>query len=123
MNLYINKESNSEYLPVLINLHGGAFIAGDADNLDTQSDRISKTFNIHVININYKLVKLFKKGIDIDYQMNEVVDTIKYFYENFEKYKIDKNNIFIMGYSAGGFLAMDAKLNLIQMGIKIKGEI
>ena len=44
MNLYIRSESNN-YLPLLINIHGGAFIAGDADTLDTQSDRISKQFN------------------------------------------------------------------------------
>ena len=122
MNLYIRSESNN-YLPLLINLHGGAFIAGDADTLDTQSDRISKQFNIHVVTINYKLVRLFKKGIDTEYQTDEVVDTIKYFHENFEKYKININNIFILGYSAGGFLAMNATLKLIKIGIKIKGQI
>lgn len=42
------EKSNFEYL---------AFIAGDADALDTQSDRISKSFNMHIVSINYKLAK------------------------------------------------------------------
>ena len=57
LNLYIRKESNF-YIPLVINIHGGAFISGDADLLDTQSDRISKQFNAHVITVNYKLIKL-----------------------------------------------------------------
>ena len=122
LNLYIREESNF-YLPLVINIHGGAFISGDADLLDTQSDRISKQFNAHVITVNYKLINLLEKGIDINYQTNEIVDTIKYFYENNEEYKIDKNNIFVLGYSAGGFIAMNAALKLISIGIKIKGQI
>ena len=122
LNLYIRKDSNF-YLPLIINLHGGAFIAGDADTLDTQSERLKLQFNSHIVSVNYKLIKLFEKGIDIEYQTEEVVDTIKYFYENYKEYKIDINNIFVMGYSAGGFLAMNAALKLINLGIKIKGQI
>ena len=122
LNLYIRKDSNF-YLPLIINLHGGAFIAGDADTLDTQSERLKLQFNSHIVSVNYKLIKLFEKGIDIEYQTEEVVDTIKYFYENYKEYKIDINNIFVIGYSAGGFLAMNAALKLINLGIKIKGQI
>ena len=123
LNLYMRKDSNID-LPLIINIHGGAFIAGDADTLDTQSDRISRQFNSHIVNVNYKLIKLFEKGVvDVEYQTEEVVDTIKYFYENCKEYKIDINNIFVLGYSAGGFLAMNAALKLINLGIKIKGQI
>ena len=100
----MRKDSNF-YLPQVINIHGGAFIAGDADTLDTQSDRISRQFNSHIINVNYKLIKLFEKGVvDVEYQTEEVVDTIKYFYENCKKYKIEINNNFVLGNSAGDFL-------------------
>ena len=47
LNLYIRKDSNF-YLPLIINLHGGAFIAGDADTLDTQSERLKLQFNSQV---------------------------------------------------------------------------
>ena len=39
VNLHLLNDGNKH--PLVINLHGGAFIAGDADTLDTQSDRIS----------------------------------------------------------------------------------
>ena len=118
VNLYIrNTKDNS---PLLINIHGGAFISGDADTLDTQSERISKQYNVHVVTVNYKLLS---RGINIDYQTEEIIDTIKFFYKNHSIYKVDLNNIFVLGYSAGGCLAMSAALKLIKMGIKIKGQI
>ncbi len=47
LNLYMIEATQN--LPHIINIHGGAFIASDADTLDTQSDRISKNFNSHVV--------------------------------------------------------------------------
>lgn len=55
VNLY--RYENDEPVPLVINLHGGAFIAGDADTLDTQSDRISKAWGCTVVTVNYKLMK------------------------------------------------------------------
>ena len=55
VNLYIPEGDD---LPVVFNIHGGAFIAGDADTLDTQSDRISKSWNVIVVNINYRLTSI-----------------------------------------------------------------
>jgi len=118
INLYIRNTLDNS--PLLINIHGGAFISGDADTLDTQSDRISNLYNVHVVTVNYKLLS---RGINIDYQIEEIIDTIKYFYKNHSIYKIDPNNIFVLGYSAGGCLAMNAALKLVKMGIKIKGQI
>ena len=118
INLYIRNTIDNS--PLLINIHGGAFISGDADTLDTQSDRISNLYNVHVVTVNYKLLS---RGINIDYQIEEIIDTIKYFYKNHSIYKIDPNNIFVLGYSAGGCLAMNAALKLVKMGIKIKGQI
>lgn len=46
---------DGESLPLVINLHGGAFIAGDADTLDTQSNRISKSWGVNVATVNYSL--------------------------------------------------------------------
>ena len=41
VNLYIPEEG--ENLPVVFHLHGGAFIAGDADTLDSLSLRLSQS--------------------------------------------------------------------------------
>lgn len=47
VNLYI--PDGADDLPVVFNIHGGAFIAGDADTLDTQRDRISRDWNVAVL--------------------------------------------------------------------------
>ena len=118
VNLYLLNDGESH--PLVINLHGGAFIAGDADTLDTQSDRISKQWNVDVVTVNYKLAK---GNYDISYGTNEVVDTIKYFIDHADEYGIDTDNIFIMGYSAGGYHAMASTLKLKEEGIEIAGQI
>lgn len=130
--LYINRNNKedvdvniytrdtSEKLPLIINIHGGAFIAGDADTLDTQSDRISKDWNVNVATINYKLLS---DKYDKQYAIDEVKDTVKYFIDNADKYSIDTDNIFILGYSAGGYYAMASTLQLHKENIHIKGQI
>lgn len=118
LNIYmLQTETN---LPLVINIHGGAFIAGDADTLDTQSDRISKNWNAHVVTINYKLAV---DGITKEYAVEEVVDTVKYFIANAGTYHIDTENIFVMGYSAGGYHAMASTLELHKQNITVKGQI
>lgn len=118
VNIYI-KDSNDK-LPLIINIHGGAFIAGDSDTLDPQSDRISKDWNVNVVTVSYKLLS---DKYDKQYAIDEIKDTVKYFTENEEKYNIDTKNIFIIGYSAGGYYAMASTLQLHKERIPIKGQI
>ena len=118
LNLYMIEDNDLH--PLVINLHGGAFIAGDADTLDTQSDRISKQWNVHVVTVNYKLAK---GGYDIAYGTKEAVDTVRYFADHAEEYSIDTDHIFVLGYSAGGYHAMASALILKQQGIELAGQI
>ena len=100
----MRKDSNF-YLPQVINIHGGAFSGREANFLNIQSDKNSRQFNSHIIYITYKLSKLLEKRlVNIEYQTEEIVDTIKYFYENCKKYKIEINNNFVLVNSAGDFL-------------------
>ena len=118
VNIYITK--SEEKAPLIINIHGGAFIAGDADTLDTQSDRISNNWGVNVATINYKLLS---DKYDKQYAIDEIKDTVKYFINNSEKYNIDTDNIFILGYSAGGYYAMASTLQLHKEDINVKGQI
>lgn len=103
--------------PLVINLHGGAFIAGDADTLDTQSDRLSKIWTVNVSTINYKLLN------DEKYDHAYVVDTVRYFIDNAETYNVDTDNIFLLGYSAGGYYVMASTLKLTENGVNVRGQI
>lgn len=118
VNLY--RYESDEPVPLVINLLGGAFVAGDADTLDTQSDRISKDWGCTVVTVNYKLMK---DGITKQYAVDEVKDTVKYMSDNADKYGIDSDTIFILGYSAGGYHAMAAALQLHKEGVTVKGQI
>ncbi|MBR1823155.1 MAG: alpha/beta hydrolase [Ruminococcus sp.] len=118
VNIYI--PDSDEPTPLVINLHGGAFIAGDADTLDTQSERISSDWNCAVVTVNYKLAN---NGITKQYAVDEVKDTVKYMTANADEYNIDTDNIFILGYSAGGYHAMASCLQLHKEGITVKGQI
>ncbi|MBR0281957.1 MAG: alpha/beta hydrolase [Oscillibacter sp.] len=118
VNLYLIEDGKTH--PLVINLHGGAFIAGDADTLDTQSDRISKAWRVNVATVNYKLAK---NGYDIPYGTKEVADTVKYFIAHADERRIDPERIFILGYSAGAYHAMASVLALKKEGIDVAGQI
>lgn len=118
VNIYI--ANSEEKVPLVINIHGGAFIAGDADTLDTESDRISKNWNVNVATVNYKLLS---DKYDKQYAIDEIKDTVKYFIDNSDKYNVDTDNIFILGYSAGGYYAMASTLQLHKENINVKGQM
>lgn len=118
VNLYMPE--GAEKVPVVFNIHGGAFVAGHADTLDTQSDRISRDWNAAVVTIDYKLAK---DGITIEYGVKEVVDTVKYFKEHADEYNLDTRKFVLMGYSAGGYHAMMAALELKKENIDVAAQV
>lgn len=118
MNLYLHGDGQTR--PLVVNLHGGAFIAGDSDTLDTQSDRISHAWNVNVATVNYKLAG---GGYDVAYGTKEAVDAVKYFIAHADEYCVDSSKIFILGYSAGAYHAAAAVLDLKREGIDAAGQI
>lgn len=118
VNLYI--PGSGKKVPVIFNIHGGAFVAGHADTLDTQSSRISKDWNTAVVTIDYKLAK---DSIIIGYGVAEVADTVKYFKEHAAEYNMDADRFVLMGYSAGGYHAMMAALELKKKSMDVAAQV
>ena len=108
-----------ENLPVVFNVHGGAWVGGDALLLDTQSQEMADRLGAMVVNINY--VKADVKPFP--YAQYEIRDTVRYFSDHAEEYKIDVNRFAVMGYSAGGHLSACAVQLLQQDGIHLSCQV
>ncbi|OLA45635.1 MAG: hypothetical protein BHW39_03655 [Firmicutes bacterium CAG:552_39_19] len=103
-NLYVPDSMNDERLPVVFNIHGGGFVGGDADVLDTQSERIANEWNVVVVTINYTKADVKP----ISYGSEEIRDVVLYFADNAEVYGVDPSKFTLMGYSAGAYYAADS---------------
>lgn len=118
VNLYIPESADK--IPVIFNIHGGAFIGGNADALDTQSSRISSEWNAAIVTVQYTLAL---DGITIEYAVEEIVDAVKYFMEYADEYNLDTDKFVIMGYSAGGYHALAATLAMHKENINIAAQV
>ena len=103
-NLYVPNNTGDELLPVVFNIHGGGFVGGDADVLDTQSERIANEWNAVVVTINYTKADVKP----ISYGSEEIRDVVLYFADNAEIYGVDPSKFTLMGYSAGAYYAADS---------------
>lgn len=103
-NLYVPETIGDEPRPVVFNIHGGGFVGGDADVLDTQSDRIANEWNVVVVTINYTKADVKP----ISYGSGEIRDAVLYFADNAEIYGADPSKFTLMGYSAGAYYAADS---------------
>ena len=108
-----------ENLPVVFNVHGGAWVGGDALLLDTQSQEMADRLGAMVVNINY--VKADVKPFP--YAQYEIRDTVRYFADHAKKYDIDAQRFAVMGYSAGGHLSACAAQLLQQDGIRLSCQV
>lgn len=107
--------SGGENLPVVFNVHGGAWVGGDALLLDTQSQEMADRLGAMVVNINY--VKADVRPFP--YAQYEIRDTVRYFTGHAHEYGMDAHRFAIMGYSAGGHLSACAVQLLAQDGIAL----
>ena len=111
--------SGGENLPVVFNVHGGAWVGGDALLLDTQSQQMADRLGCMVVNINY--VKADVKPFP--YAQFEVRDTVVYFVRHAREYGIDTSRLALMGYSAGGHLCACAAQMLAKDGISLSCQV
>ena len=108
-----------ENLPVVFNVHGGAWVGGDALLLDTQSQEMADRLGCLVVNINY--VKADVKPFP--YAQYEVRDTVLYFARHAQECGIDTSKLALMGYSAGGHLCACAAQLLSEEGVQLSCQV
>lgn len=84
-------------LPVIISVHGGAWIYGDKERYQFYTMSLAE-HGFAVVNYTYRLAPEFKFPAGLE-DLNLVV---KFVIKNAEQYGLDINNIFAVGDSAGG---------------------
>lgn len=93
---------NYEYdkLPLIMFIHGGGWVGGSAKKIENFG-KLMASYGYVVANVEYSLAPEYPYPTST-HQLIEVLD---YFYENSNEFKIDKNNIFVGGTSAGAHLS------------------
>lgn len=117
--LYRPKETEDKLLPVIFNVHGGAWVGNDALYLDTQSRQMAERLQALVVNINYTKADIKP----FPYMQTETVDTVKYFAKHAAEYNIDRGKMGLMGYSAGGQICAAAAQMLKRDKVEISVQI
>ena len=108
--------------PVMVWIHGGAFIMGGGANPIYNGSELAKRGNIVIVTINYRLGALGflnTAGVTANIGMLDQIAALKWVRENIEAFGGDPNNITIFGESAGGIsvitlMAMPAAKGLFQ---------
>ena len=118
--VYLHRPAcGGENQPVVFNVHGGAWVGGDALLLDTQSQEMADRLGCLVVNINY-----IKADVQpFPYAQYEVRDTVLYFVRHAQEYGIDISKLALMGYSAGGHLCACAAQLLCEEGVQLSCQV
>lgn len=93
-------ERNKEKLPVIVNVHGGAYVYGTKENYKYYGMFMAKQGFIFV-NANYRLAPEHK----FPTQLEEICHVFQWMEKNQEIYLMDLDNVFITGDSAGAQIA------------------
>lgn len=108
---------DKEKLPLLIFVHGGAFVMGDKRNyIITKFTQDFCRSGFATASVNYRIIggelkdgqALINKGFTRKKIMEAVGDVkkaVKYFRENSNDLNIDSDNIFLVGFSAGAIIS------------------
>ncbi|MFM8564128.1 MAG: alpha/beta hydrolase fold domain-containing protein [Acidimicrobiia bacterium] len=88
--------------PVLVWVHGGAWVGGDKSNPEV-FDRVTYAHSLGyaLVSTNYRLANKYGKGAWPDYP-DDVADAVAYIVDNGDALHLDTEYISLLGHSAGG---------------------
>ena len=106
LDIHLPKQNIYEKSPVVVFIHGGAWAQGDKEIKYHYTEGIKDTLQENgytVVAINYRLVS---KTVDIEEQLNDCKDAIRWIADNADEYNFDTENIGLWGESAGAHLSL-----------------
>lgn len=125
LDIHVPRTLSSKSLPVILFVHGGAFVRGDKSDhmiFDNVLNYFTRN-NIIGVNINYRLAPEHKWPSGAE----DISSSIEWIHRNAKKYNIDKSKIFLMGHSAGAAhvaaYSFDESLQLNKGNDGVKGSI
>ncbi|MFB7138551.1 alpha/beta hydrolase [Gottfriedia sp. NPDC056225] len=104
----IKYKDDLKYVPTIFWIHGGAFVAGDKNDVRKYATYIA-SHGYNVVNINYGLAP----SVNYPMPFQQIDQAYRFVKMNAQKYGLDLNNIYLAGDSAGAQLA--AQFISIQM--------
>lgn len=112
-------ENPAGRLPVLFNMHGGAWIGGDAVLMESFCQKLANEIPAMVVNVNYKKADVRP----FPYALNEVADAVKYFAAHANEFGVDPCRMAVGGHSAGAQIAAGAAMKLKEDGVKLAAQM
>jgi acetyl esterase/lipase len=100
---FFQPKANKIARPVIIWIHGGALMAGNRNGLREAQKRFYIDAGYSVVSIDYRLAPETKLPAIID----DLRDAVEWVRRNSTKLlNVDRTRIFVVGHSAGGYLAL-----------------
>jgi len=106
-------------LPVFFNMHGGAWIGGDAVLMESFCQLLADSIPAFVVNVNYRKMDVHP----FPYALTEVADAVKYFAAHADEYGIDTSKMAVGGHSAGAQIAAGAAMKLKEEGVMLAAQL
>lgn len=117
---YYRPLHHDDILPTIIYFHGGAYVGGSVDVTRNVCRALSDRLKFNVIDVDYRLAPENPYPAALD----DAYAALTYLYEHNEEYRIDVNQLYVGGDSAGGNLALSCCIKDIENNTKrIKGII
>ena len=118
--LYVPHDVRREgKLPAVFLAHGGSFMEGSADQMDTFCSRCADQWESVIVSIDYTTMDVQQ----FPYPQEEIVDTVMYFAVHSSEYNIDPHRFAMTGFTAGAYLLVGAAALLKEKRFTVRGLI
>lgn len=117
LDLYQPISLNGHAAEVVILLHGGGWTSGDKSFLTpTVNTLLREGKNLAIVNMNYRVDS--RAGDLLSLQLADLQNAIRFLTENASKYNLRTDNYRLVGFSAGGHIALTYAYRTTETAVK-----